>query len=77
MDTNTSEGRIYVPARAKQWDDNGDMVTATDLLSGSFANADSTADDVIRNANRAKDGKNTENGNKAFDLNHSDLIAFD
>eukprot|EP00569_Conticribra_weissflogii_P019555 CAMPEP_0171423362 /NCGR_PEP_ID=MMETSP0881-20121228/1942_1 /TAXON_ID=67004 /ORGANISM="Thalassiosira weissflogii, Strain CCMP1336" /LENGTH=690 /DNA_ID=CAMNT_0011942255 /DNA_START=26 /DNA_END=2098 /DNA_ORIENTATION=+ len=78
VDTTTSEGRMYVPARAKQWDDNGNMVTATDLLSGSFANADCTVDDVGRsNANSAEDGRYTEDGEKAYGLNHSDLIAFD
>jgi len=78
VDTTTSEGRMYVPARAKQWDDNGNMVTATDLLSGSFANADCTVDDVGRsNANSAEDGRYNEDGEKAYGLNHSDLIAFD
>eukprot|EP00579_Thalassiosira_antarctica_P018867 CAMPEP_0201964294 /NCGR_PEP_ID=MMETSP0904-20121228/9940_1 /ASSEMBLY_ACC=CAM_ASM_000553 /TAXON_ID=420261 /ORGANISM="Thalassiosira antarctica, Strain CCMP982" /LENGTH=405 /DNA_ID=CAMNT_0048511101 /DNA_START=1 /DNA_END=1218 /DNA_ORIENTATION=- len=64
LDRNSSEGRDFVPARGRQMDDNGEMMVAADILSGSVVGREGVAP--------------LNNGGKSEDvLTNSDLIAFD
>ena len=70
---------MYVPARARQMDDNGDMVMAADLLSGSVVGAGSTGN----GSNIGGNGSSRKNNDgKSFkceedETKSADLIAFD
>ncbi|KAL7532579.1 hypothetical protein ACHAXR_004717 [Thalassiosira sp. AJA248-18] len=61
LDREVSEGRDYVPARAKQIDDDGEMVVAVDILSGSVVGGEEVT------ARESKDAA----------ARGSDLIVFD
>ena len=70
LDPNDSscEGRKFVPARARQTDDNGQVVVAADILTGSVIGVESSIAPPTTN----------DNGGKADGaVRSSDLIAFD
>mmetsp|Transcript_5303 Transcript_5303/g.12038 ORF Transcript_5303/g.12038 Transcript_5303/m.12038 type:complete len:602 (-) Transcript_5303:85-1890(-) len=64
LDPKSSEGRDFVPARARQMNDDGEMVVATDLLSGSVVDREEVA-------------PHNEGGKSEDALKNSDMIAFD
>ena len=64
-DTNS---RMYVPPRPKQMDENGELVVADDLLSGS-------GHDALLDVNNT--GDSDDNSGNPKDVSGADLISFD
>ena len=71
LNPNTSAGRDFVPARARQTNDCDEMVIAADILTGVMA------DGVVGDDEATLEKSNDDNGKPRNGPQSSDLIAFD